>query len=549
MVILANDDLTTTAPDGNDGASSALDPSVVMDYLTQGVRLISRDSSIVRINRAFSELSGVPPQEAKGRKCFQIFKSEFCHTPQCRLARILAGEDIIQTEIERRKPDGTVIPCMVTAFALKGQDGRVLGIMESFRDITRRRELLTRVKETEDRYRALIELDTEAGEAVLMLQDVDGKEAIQTYVSEQWPRITGYSKEELLGMSFLQLLKPELRAESLARHRKKMSGEPVPGLFEITIINKKGEEIPVELTGASTHYQGRRANVAYIRDISYRKHVESELARYQASLEGLVNERTSQLLKEVEKGQEMETKLQAICASLEKQINDRVYFTRAIVHELKTPLTAIIASSEPLTQGTSEYRSRLARNIHRSALTLNSRIDELLDLAKGEIGMLNIHKSDTCLDELMDDFVKQLTPQAKKSQQDFVIDIASPLPRVMADSGRLQQALSNLVNNAIKFNPRPGTITIKVRQQKGQIRFEVRDEGPGIPREDQEVIFQAYHRLSGENENLSGLGLGLALTKMLVELHGGRMFLRSEPGKGSTFGFSLPVRQTGDEAR
>ena len=137
--------------------------------------------------------------------------------------------------------------------------------------------------ETEERYKALINLGAEVGEAVVMLQDEDGIEALQTFVSDEWLRITGYDRKELLNMSFFELVAPSERAASMVRHRLKMSGKTLRGLFELNIVRKDGTVILVELTSAFTMYRGQRANVAYIRDISERKRAEEELKK-QATL-------------------------------------------------------------------------------------------------------------------------------------------------------------------------------------------------------------------------------------------------------------------------
>jgi PAS domain S-box-containing protein len=192
-------------------------------------------------------------------------------------------------EIERMKKDGTIIPCMATASPLTDGKSKMTGIIEQFRDITAHRQMERKVRETEDRYKALIELGTEAGEAIVMLQDVDGKEGIQTFVNAQWSRITGYPEKELLGRSFFDLLCARDREESIGRHRAKMSQETVPGLYEISIIHKSGREVVVELTGGFTTYQDKAANIIYLRDITQRKLLEKELAqekdRYKALFE------------------------------------------------------------------------------------------------------------------------------------------------------------------------------------------------------------------------------------------------------------------------
>jgi PAS domain S-box-containing protein len=143
------------------------------------------------------------------------------------------------------------------------------------------------VKESEERYRVMIELGTEAGEAIVMLQDIDGKEGIQTFFNKQWTKITGYRKQELLGTPFFNLVSPHDRQTAIDWHHQKISGKTVPRLYEIRIMRKDGTAVDIELTGALTTYKDNRANVAYIRDITGRKKGELEIRRSEELYRGL----------------------------------------------------------------------------------------------------------------------------------------------------------------------------------------------------------------------------------------------------------------------
>lgn len=248
-----------------------------LDNVGYAIRVINKDHTVRLINQAFADMFEVNRDEVIGSKCWKVFASQLCHTANCRANRILQGEKRIRVEVERQRRDGTTIPCIVTASPVCNANGKLIGVIEQFSDVTERQQLLRQIQESEERYRSLINLGTEAGEAVVMLQDIDGSEGIQTFVSDEWPRIVGYTREELLGMSFFDLESPGDRQASVERHRLKMSGKSVPGLFEMSIIRKDGTKVPIELTGAFTTYQRKRANVVYIREIGERKHMEKAL--------------------------------------------------------------------------------------------------------------------------------------------------------------------------------------------------------------------------------------------------------------------------------
>ncbi len=135
----------------------------------------------------------------------------------------------------------------------------------------------------------------------------------------------------------------------------------------------------------------------------------------------------------------------------------------------------------------------------------------------------------------------EMTPMFAGAEQSLALDLPPFLPKLRADGDRLQQVMMNLLTNSSKFTPQGGKIILKARQEEAAVIVEVQDNGPGIKEELQERLFNPYYRVEGDRERLSGLGLGLALCKTLVELHGGRIWVKSHLGEGSTFSFSIPL--------
>jgi signal transduction histidine kinase len=236
----------------------------------------------------------------------------------------------------------------------------------------------------------------------------------------------------------------------------------------------------------------------------------------------------------------------ALRQTLEAEIKKRIEFTRALVHELKTPVTPVMASSELLLQKLKdEPLYGLAQNINQGANNLNRRIDELLDLARGEVGMLRLNPEPMDPRQLLQRTVDEETPVAMRNGQTLTARLPDSLPVVVADEERFRQIVLNLVNNAVKFTPPGGKIVLKARLESDKLVVEVQDTGVGISKEEQKLLFEPYRSLESEHERLSGLGLGLSLSKKLVELHGGQIWVKSEKGKGSTFGFSIPLVAAG----
>ncbi len=227
---------------------------------------------------------------------------------------------------------------------------------------------------------------------------------------------------------------------------------------------------------------------------------------------------------------------------LEAEVQRRIEFTRALVHELKTPLTPVLSSSDLLLSELKEEPwQSIARNIHRGASNLSNRIEELLDLARVEIGMLQLNPKPVDARQLLHRIANDMAATISSKHQSLNLALAPSLPLVWADEERLQQVVLNLLVNATKFTPEGGKITLKAREMDTALVVEIEDTGYGISEEERQRLFQPYHRQINDRERLSGLGLGLALCKNLVELHGGKIWVESQVDKGSTFSFSIPL--------
>jgi signal transduction histidine kinase len=269
-------------------------------------------------------------------------------------------------------------------------------------------------------------------------------------------------------------------------------------------------------------------------DITDRKMAEAELQKYQDNLQDIIDERTAQLRMEIEQRKQVENMLQ-------NQIQQRADFIRLLVHEFKTPITNILTSSEILQSGIDETKANFLNNIYQGAVSLNRRVDDMFDIARGEIGMLKCQFDFIDPLPMLFEIVRQMTPNAERKGQSIIVDAPASLPLIYGDIDRLQQVIINLLDNALKFNRRHGNIEIKAGVTGSEFLFSIHDEGEGIPLNEQENLFQPYHRLKRSEDGPEGLGLGLALAKKIVELHRGQIFVSSEKGRGTTFSFKLPL--------
>jgi signal transduction histidine kinase len=232
-------------------------------------------------------------------------------------------------------------------------------------------------------------------------------------------------------------------------------------------------------------------------------------------------------------------------ANLELQEADRMKseFLTNMSHELRTPLNAIIGFSEILhsTPDLSDgERAEFAETIHSSGRRLLKLINDLLELTHIHAGRLELHPQPCALAEAVDAALSENAAAASQKQLSVRSEVSRAL-QVVFDPRSLRHVIHNLVNNAIKFTPHHGSVIISAAEYFDGLVVEVRDTGIGIKPEDQRHLFEEFRQLDGSTSRLyEGTGIGLALSKKLVEMQGGRIWVESEPGKGSTFRFSIP---------
>jgi signal transduction histidine kinase len=319
--------------------------------------------------------------------------------------------------------------------------------------------------------------------------------------------------------------------------------------FECQLTTIKGKQIAVSFRYAVQPNDDNSLRRLFMTafDLTAHNMAEEELKRYRNHLEELVKERTLELTRENTQRRMAESQLQKalkIEADLRKnsesQMAERILFTRALAHELKTPLTPLLAASEYLSTNLEGTPKEFAEAVSRGGRRLERRVNEFLDLSKGEIGLLELKHENVALDELLVALVADMRPAVQDRDQQLQLVTPGDLPVITGDHDRIEQVLLNLVNNAIKFNHQGGTITIKAECMNNEIVISVQDEGIGIDVQNMQHLFEPYKRSSNQ-DTLGGLGLGLALSKMLVELHGGRIWVESSLKAGMLVSFSLPL--------
>ncbi len=408
---------------------------------------------------------------------------------------------------------GKELPVSFNAAVFRDAGGAVAGILAAARDITQQKEIEHALREQQTYTRGLIESNIDA----LMTTDTLG---IITDVNKQMCAVTGRTQDELIGTPFKGYFTDTKLAEDGIR--KVLSEDRVTN-YELTIQGKDGKQSFVSYN--ATTFKGAdgrlRGVFAAARDITDQKQLEEQLRRK--------NEELEEQNRRVQKANRLKSE-----------------FLANMSHELRTPLNGIIGFAElmhdekvgPVSADHKEYLG----DILTSSRHLLQLINDVLDLAKVESGKLEFRPERVDLRKLVGevrDIVRTLTAQ-KRIQ--LTCEVDSTLEAVMIDPGKLKQVLYNYLSNALKFTPDAGTVVVRVRPEgDARFRLEVQDTGIGIREEDFKRLFVEFQQLDASAaKKHQGTGLGLALTRRIVEAQGGEIGVTSTPGKGSTFYAILP---------
>jgi signal transduction histidine kinase len=222
-------------------------------------------------------------------------------------------------------------------------------------------------------------------------------------------------------------------------------------------------------------------------------------------------------------------------------------FLANMSHELRTPLNAIIGFSEVLSERMfgelNEKQDEYLKDIHASGQHLLSLINDILDLSKIEAGRMELELTDFDLSAAIDNALTLVRERAGRRGITLHTALDAGVGQIHADERKLRQVLLNLLSNAIKFTPEGGRIDVQARPVNGSIEVSVTDTGVGIALADQEAVFEEFRQVGTADKKVEGTGLGLALSRKFIELHGGKIWVRSQVGQGSMFAFTVPVRR------
>ncbi len=453
--------------------------------------------------------------ELVGRTDFAFFPPELAEKYRRDDQRVMHDRLVVEDIEAHRLPDGQRIHVQVMKAPATDAKGNVIGTQTMFWDVTPRVEAEEALQRSHSRFKKLFD----ANIIGIMLADLSGRvlEANDAYLT-----LTGYTREDLLTgrLRWDKLTPPEFRELDL-KAIESLNRTGISQPWEKQYIRKDGSRVPVML-GVSMLDNSTSECICFVLDMTKQKQAETQLLR---------------------------AKEEADSANQSKSL-----FLANMSHEIRTPMNAIIGLTELVLDSalTPQQRDNLSA-VSESAESLLSLINHILDFSKIEAGKLELDAVEFSLRTMVAGTLKTLSLAAHRKGLELVGDIRPDVPdRLIGDVVRLRQIVMNLLGNAIKFTD-SGEVVLRVAVSSRdasslELRLDVSDTGIGIPQDRQHAIFEAFEQVhTSINRKYGGTGLGLSITSKLAQLMGGRVWLTSEPGHGSTFFVTSHVQPSPSE--
>lgn len=451
-------------------------------------------------NKAATEIFGYTEKEAIGRSISIIIPEESLDEEELILENIRRGEKIDHFETIRRAKDGTEKLVSLTISPVRNKHGKIIGVSKIVQDISAKAI-------HEERRSRLAAIVTSSDDAIIS-KTLDG---IITTWNQAATRMFGYTEEEAIG-KHISLIIPKDRMDEEANIINNIRLGNKIDHFETIRVAKDGSERQLSITVSPIrNSKGKIIGASKIaRDISMRVEAENKQKLYTQRLQDL---------------------------------NDyKDEFMAMASHELKTPLTVIMANLQILQEIMSaDPRVKFVSKSMKQVNKLNELIFKILDVSKIHAGKLKFEFSDFDLYQLL----KEITEHTLKSTSHPVhLEKQDERFWVKADKEKIEQVIVNILSNAVKYSDSNEDIFIDLKHDGENIVVRIADKGIGIPQSDLENVFQRFYRVSGPASSFSGSGIGLYISAEIIKSHGGKIWAESQLGKGSVFYFSIPASRS-----
>jgi len=477
----------------------------IFEYAGDGIVVIDKLGRLILANRKCEEITGYKRENFLGNSIISVIHER--HRPKFvkLFIKVLSGERV-RGELRIINKYGKTVPVEFSSVPIR-ENGEIIGTFSIIRDITARkrlenklrkysvmlkkmlRERIRELEEIKKRYSVLVEY---AGDGVIVIRK-DGK---ISFVNSKFIEMLGYEKNEILGSHFSRFIVPEYIKITSERFRNRLKGEKVPSTYEIELLAKNGEKIPVELNATAVIYEGEIVDLVVLRDIRERKALQEQILKTQ--------------------------RLEAI-----KQL------ATMVAHDLRNPLAGIRNATYYIKRklGNADQTIReMLEIIDREVVFANDIVNDLLDFASDRPLELKLESINSLIEETL-----RLIQIPENIE---VIKEFEEIPKIYVDANRLKRVFKNLIENSVQAMPKGGKLTIKTRKNEDSVEIIFKDTGVGISKENMKKIFTPFFTTKAK-----GVGIGLSICKKFVKEHNGEIRVESEEGKGSVFTVILPIKK------
>jgi PAS domain S-box-containing protein len=502
--------------------------------------VITNENFVINyVNEAFLKTYGYQTEEIINQPIQVIHSAKNNPEVQKEILAQLEKKQSWHGEIINTAKGGRDFPVAISISPILDDGGKATSFVAIKRDITEQKKAEEKIK--------LLAQAIESSQDSICITDIDNK---LKFVNKALVKLYGYSQEELIDQS-VEMLRP--------KNLKELTNDITQGTIqkgawqnEVINIKKDGTEFPIYLS-TSPVYDENGNLISFIgiaRDITKQKKQEIEILNLNASLEQKVKDRTKQLASlnnnladEIESHKLAEIELATAKAELELSIASKNEFFSRVSHELRTPLNSILGFGQLLEMGELDPKHKKGVNqIMTSGKQLLALVNNVLLLSKIESNNIITSQEPVQLKGILLETIEMCQHFTKENNIELALEILEEENLyVLADYQKLTQALLNLLNNAIKFNHQNGLVKIKTEKMPNEkVRISITDTGKGIATNAINKLFKPFQRIETEISDMTGTGLGLAVTKKLIEAMNGTIGVESTLGKGSTFWLELP---------
>lgn len=457
------------------------------------------DGIILSWNPASERMFGYSEEEALGKHISIIIPPDRIEEEDYIINEVKQGRKVDHFETIRKARDGRRVPISLSVSPIIDANGRVIGASKIARDISERK----RANEKQAVLAAIVETSDDA----IVSKTIQG---VITSWNKAAEKMFGYNEVEAVGKHITLIIPPERLDEESYIIGEIIKGNKIDHFHTIRRA-KDGCLIPISVSVSPiTDETGKVVGASKIaRDISEQLSVQAERARHYEEVKAL-NARKDE-------------------------------FIGLASHELKTPLTSVAGYLEILSRMAADEKSQLFLHKTRQQVKkLNALVDDLLDVTKIESGKLPFSEERFDIRRVVEDVIELISHSNHQFQ--FVLNTEVDELFITGDPHRIEQVLTNLLTNAVRYSPGTDRVELLLSEEEECALIGVKDYGVGIPEDKLEEIFSRFYRVDETKSQASGLGLGLYLSQEIVSRHGGTIWAESQPGEGSTFWVSLPIK-------